>query len=96
LRRELASTLCESGAPDHIVADVLGHASISTTSRYLKASRSGLTAYVHRFEAHRAEQRKAAENAAKKKSRRIRTPFAHAAPERPAPPTEPPKCGLSL
>ena len=40
LRRELASTLRESGAPDHIVADVLGHANISTTSRYLKASRA--------------------------------------------------------
>jgi hypothetical protein len=36
---------------------------------------------VHRFEAHRAEQKKAAENAAKKKSGRIRTPFAHGAPD---------------
>ena len=42
LRCELASTLRESWAPDHIVADVLGHANISTTSRYLKASRAGL------------------------------------------------------
>jgi integrase len=43
LRRELASTLRESGAPDHIVADVLGHANISTTSKYLKASRASST-----------------------------------------------------
>jgi integrase len=77
LRRELASTLRESGAPDHIVADVLGHANISTTSRYLKASRAGLTSYVQRFEQHRKQQRVAAKKAANKKAGGIRTPFAH-------------------
>lgn len=86
LRRELASTLRESGAPDHIVADVLGHANISTTSRYLKASRAGLAPYVQRFEQHRKQQQaaaeKAAKKAAKKKSGRIRTSFAHGAAER--------------
>jgi integrase len=54
LRREAASQLRESGAPDHVVAGWLGHANISTTSRYLKTSRSGLQQYLKRFEVHRA------------------------------------------
>jgi len=77
LRRELASTLRESGAPDHIVADVLGHANISTTSRYLKASRTGLATYLHRFAQHRKDQ----QAAAKEKSFGFRTAFAHGASE---------------
>lgn len=55
LRRELASRLRESGAPDHVVAAWLGHANISTTSRYLKTSRAGLQKYVAAFERHRDE-----------------------------------------
>jgi integrase len=55
LRREAASQLRESGAPDHVVAAWLGHANISTTSRYLKTGRSGLQQYLKRFELHRAE-----------------------------------------
>jgi integrase len=55
LRRELASTLRESGAPDHIVADILGHANISTTSRYLKATRAGLSRYMGQLEVHRKQ-----------------------------------------
>jgi uncharacterized alpha/beta hydrolase family protein len=47
----------------------------------LKVSRAGLTTYVQRFEAHRAQQKKAAakqqQKAANKKSDRIRTLFAH-------------------
>jgi integrase len=82
LRRELASTLRESGAPDHIVADVLGHANISTTSRYLKASRAGLKQYVQRFEEHRREvaehQKKATQTQQRTKGVGIRTSFAHA------------------
>ena len=35
LRREFGSRLRESGASDHDVRDFLGHANISTTSRYL-------------------------------------------------------------
>ena len=35
LRREFASRLRESGASDHDVRDFLGHANITTTSRYL-------------------------------------------------------------
>jgi hypothetical protein len=41
---------------DHVVAAWLGHANISTTSRYLKTTRSGLQQYLKRFQAHRAER----------------------------------------
>jgi integrase len=53
LRREAASRLRESGAPDHVVAAWLGHANISTTSRYLRTSRAGLQRYLQGFEEHR-------------------------------------------
>jgi integrase len=72
LRRELASTLRESGAPDHIVADVLGHANISTTSQYLKASRAGLKQYVQRLEVHR-QQLATAQKQAAAQQRRAKT-----------------------
>ena len=42
LRREFACRLRESGAPDHEVADWLGHANIGTTSTYLKTDRVSL------------------------------------------------------
>lgn len=54
LRRTAASTLRASGAPDHVVREWLGHADISTTSRYLKASRAELHKYVKGFERRRA------------------------------------------
>ena len=38
LRREFGSRLRESGASDHDVRDFLGHANISTTSRYLAST----------------------------------------------------------
>ncbi len=53
LRREAASRLRESGAPDHVVAAWLGHAAILTISRYLRANRVGLQRYLRRFEEHR-------------------------------------------
>lgn len=53
LRREAASRLRESGAPDHVVAAWLGHTNISTTSRYLRTSRAGLQRYLLGFEQHR-------------------------------------------
>lgn len=46
LRRELASSLSESGAPLFAVSAMLGHADISTTSRYLKTTRVGLQHYM--------------------------------------------------
>src|SRR5262249_6924544 len=38
LRREFGSRLLESGAAEHDVRDFLGHANITTTSRYLKST----------------------------------------------------------
>jgi Phage integrase family len=38
LRREFGSRLLESGAAQHDVRDFLGHANITTTSRYLKST----------------------------------------------------------
>ena len=38
VRREFASRLRESGASDHDVRDFLGHANITTTSRYLAST----------------------------------------------------------
>jgi hypothetical protein len=46
LRREAASQLRESGAPDHVVAAWLGHANMMTTTRYLKTTRSVLQHYL--------------------------------------------------
>jgi hypothetical protein len=50
---ETACRMRESGAPDHVVAAWLGHANISTTSRYLRTSRTGLQRYLQGFEEHR-------------------------------------------
>ena len=54
LRREFASRLLESGASDHDVRDWLGHANITTTSRYLATTRVRLQRTRERFERHTA------------------------------------------
>jgi hypothetical protein len=51
LRREFASRLRESGASDHDVRDFLGHANISTTSRYLKSTPQRLERALANMEA---------------------------------------------
>ena len=51
LRREFASRLLESGASDHEVRDWLGHANITTTSRYLSTTRVRLQRARVKFEA---------------------------------------------
>jgi len=53
LRREFASRLLESGASDHEVRDWLGHANITTTSRYLATTRVRLRRARVAFEARR-------------------------------------------
>ena len=53
LRREFACRLRESGAPDHEVAALLGHANISTTSIYLKTNRVTLQKAAKRFDRQR-------------------------------------------
>ena len=51
LRREFASRLRESGASDHDVRDFLGHANITTTSRYLASTPLGLEQALANLEA---------------------------------------------
>jgi hypothetical protein len=50
LRRQFACTLLESSAGLHDVPDFLGHASISTTSRYLATSPERLARALERLE----------------------------------------------
>ena len=53
LRREFASRLLESGAAEHDVRDWLGHANITTTSRYLRSTPVRLQQAKERLERHR-------------------------------------------
>lgn len=53
LRREFGSRLMESGAEPHTVRDFLGHASIATTSRYLRSTSQGLERALARMEGER-------------------------------------------
>ena len=51
LRRESASRLLEGDVPEQYVQAVLGHANLSTTSRYLATTRKGLHQVMARYEA---------------------------------------------
>jgi Phage integrase family len=51
LRREFASRLLETQAELHDVRDFLGHANITTTSRYLRSSSVRLATALERLEA---------------------------------------------
>jgi integrase len=51
LRREFGSRLLESGADQHDVRDFLGHANITTTSRYLRSTPKRLESALARMEA---------------------------------------------
>jgi integrase len=56
LRREFGSRLIETpGVHPALVRDWLGHANITTTSRYLATSAAALTGAAKSFEAHRAQ-----------------------------------------
>lgn len=85
LRREFASRLLESGAADHDVRDWLGHANITTTSRYLATTRTRLQHVLKRFE----ESRGRIENAGEPQrdcggaKRRKKTPASTLTPSRP-------------
>jgi integrase len=57
LRREFASRLLESGASDHEVRDWLGHANITTTSRYLATTRVRLQRTLVAFESNGRSRR---------------------------------------
>jgi integrase len=73
LRREFGSRLLESGASAHVVRDWLGHADITTTSRYLATTRVALQKALKQFEEHRAA-----------KPAKEKTPPATTAPSEPA------------
>jgi integrase len=62
LRHEGGSRLLEAGWPLHHVRDMLGHADISTTSRYLNAERHGLRESMRRSDAARTFAEKFANN----------------------------------
>ena len=51
LRREAASRLLEGGVPEQYVQQILGHADLTTTSRYLATTRKGLHAVMERYQA---------------------------------------------
>jgi integrase len=57
LRREAASSLHESGMPLAYVSQFLGHAQLTTTSRYIQASRLGMQEWVKRVEQTRNTKR---------------------------------------
>ena len=56
LRREFACRLLESSAELHNVRDFLGHANISTTSRYLQSSSERLADALQRLEVATSEK----------------------------------------
>ena len=51
LRREAASRLLEGGVPEQYVQQILGHADLTTTSRYLATTRKGLHTVMERYQA---------------------------------------------
>lgn len=57
LRREAASSLHESGMPLAYVSEFLGHAQLTTTSRYIQASRQGMQEWMKRVEQNRQATR---------------------------------------
>ncbi len=71
LRREFARRLLESGADQHDVRDFLGHANITTTSRYLATPPVRLERALSRMEG--SDSGDANKNS---DGRSIRTPFA--------------------
>jgi integrase len=57
LRREAASSLLESGMPVAYVSQFPGHAQLTTTSRYIQASRMGMQEWIKRVEPSRNVKR---------------------------------------
>ena len=55
LRREAASRLLEGDVPEQYVQAVLGHADLSTTSKYLATTRKGLHQVMQRYEGRRVQ-----------------------------------------
>ena len=55
LRHEAGSRFDEAGVPTNYVSKLLGHASLTTTTRYLNITRRGLHRAMEQLEAHRTE-----------------------------------------
>ena len=55
LRHEAGSRFDEAGVPTNYVSKLLGHASLTTTTRYLNINRRGLHRAMQQLEDHRAE-----------------------------------------
>ena len=55
LRHEAGSRFDEAGVPINYVSKLLGHADLTTTTRYLNINRRGLHRAMHQLEAHRTE-----------------------------------------
>lgn len=55
LRHESGSQLDEAGVPINYVSKMLGHANLTTTTRYLNINRRGLHRAIHQLEAHCSE-----------------------------------------
>ena len=53
LRREAGSRMLEAGVPEHVVQRMLGHANLSTTSRYLKTTRRVMQDAMRKYAEHR-------------------------------------------
>ena len=81
LRRQFACTLLESGADLHDVRDFLGHANITTTSRYLQSTPLRLARVLERMEAEFAHH--------------SHTETSEGSPETPASKTVAPSSGLN-
>jgi integrase len=79
LRREFGSRVRETpGNSDHEVRDLLGHANISTTSRYLGSTPETRERAMQRFEKHQVMGAKTV----KKGSRQPKTELSHTGPSR--------------
>ena len=55
LRHEAGSRFDEAGVPINYVSKILGHANLTTTTRYLNINRRGLHRAMDQLEAHRSE-----------------------------------------
>ncbi|MDA1094280.1 MAG: site-specific integrase [Acidobacteria bacterium] len=55
LRHEAGSRFDEAGVPTNYVSKILGHANLTTTTRYLNINRRGLHRAMDQLEAHRTE-----------------------------------------
>ena len=86
LRHEAGSRFDEAGVSTNYVSKILGHANLSTTTRYLNIQRRGLHLAMEKLEANQAlaaEQRKMKAEAEKQKNAESVARTLHAADDSP-------------